>query len=233
MLAAGLGLRMKPLTLKQPKALIRVGGKALIDHALDRLAEANVCRAVVNVHHKGKLLIKHLQNRTDSPKVFISDEQDLLLETGGGVRQALPILKSKSFFVTNCDSFFLPKKVNPFCLLQETFVEDTMDALLLLVEHNQAKFFSGRGDFFCDPKRRLVRRGNLERAPYIFTGAQILKASLFSQENQKIFSLNKIFDSAIQTGRLYGVIYPEPWFHIGTPDAIRPTEVLIKKYEHK
>lgn len=227
-LAAGLGLRMQPLTLEQPKALIRVGSKTLIDHALDRLAEAKVSRAVVNVHHKGNLLIKHLRDRKGSPRVFISDERDLLLETGGGVQQALPILGASSFFVANCDSLFLPNSVNPFRLLQDAFVESAMDALLLLVKHDQARFYEGKGDFFSDANGRLSRRGASERAPYIFTGVQILKASLFSQENPEIFSLNRIFDFALQTGKLYGVVYPAPWFHIGTPDAIPPTERFIK-----
>jgi N-acetyl-alpha-D-muramate 1-phosphate uridylyltransferase len=228
-LAAGLGLRMRPLTLDQPKALISLAGKPLIDHVLEALARAGVKRAVVNVHHQAEPLVLHLDRKSAPAEILISDEQKQLLETGGGVAKALPELGAKPFFAANCDSFFPDALNNPFSFLARAWDGKKMDALLLVAARERAHSFKGPGDFFREPDGRLARRGDQAHAPFVFTGVQILKPELFEADDPAVFSLNRTYDRALARGTLFGTIYPGPWFHIGAPADLAPAEVFVAK----
>ena len=179
-LAAGLGKRMRPLTATQPKPMVRVAGKPLIDHALDRLADAGVARAVVNVHYLADALEAHVTARK-VPKVTVSDERDLLLETGGGMIRALPHLPDP-FFALNADNIWLDGPNNAFAELSRRWNPDQMDALLLLVPHARAVNFSGSGDFHMDPLGKLSRRRDGRIAPFIYTGIQLVSHRLLRDE---------------------------------------------------
>lgn len=228
-LAAGLGLRMRPLTLDQPKALVGLAGKPLIDHVLDALSKAGIERAVVNVHHQAEPLVLHLGRKTAPRDIRISDEQPKLLETGGGIKKALAELGPGPFFAANCDSFFPDALANPFALLREAWDEKRMDALLLVVERKRAVSFEGPGDFFLDAEGRLARRALRAKAPFVFTGVQILKPGLFDRDGPEVFSLNRIYDRALGAATLFGLVYPGPWFHIGAPSDLAPAEVFVAK----
>lgn len=228
-MAAGLGKRMRPLTASQPKPLVRVAGKPLVDHALDRLDEAGVARAVVNVHYLADALEAHLLER-GSPKVVISDERDALLETGGGLIKAqaqgqLP----DPFFCLNADNIWLDGPRDAFADLSERWNPDEMDALLLLVSHARAENFAGPGDFYMDPVGRLTRRQQGRIAPFIYTGIQLISHRLLRDAPEGKFSTNILWNRAIEEGRLYGVSFTGLWFEVGTPQAIAPTEDALKR----
>lgn len=224
-LAAGLGKRMRPLTASQPKPLVRVAGKALIDHALDRLAEAGIAKAVVNVHYLADALEAHVLAR-ETPKVTVSDERALLLETGGGMAKALPQLPDP-FFALNADNIWLDGPRNAFHDLSRRWDPEAMDALLLVVPHARAENFRGPGDFHMDPKGRLARRRDGRIAPFIFTGIQLVSHRLLRGAPDGPFSTNILWDRAIAEGRLYGLVFAGLWFEVGTPQAIRPTEEAL------
>lgn len=224
-LAAGLGKRMRPLTATQPKPMVRVAGKPLIDHALDRLAEAGVARAVVNVHYLADALEAHVIARK-LPQVTISDERDLLLETGGGMIRALPQLPDP-FFALNADNIWLDGPNNAFAELSRRWNPDAMDALLLLVPHARAANFSGPGDFHMDPLGKLSRRRDGRIAPFIYTGIQLVSHRLLRDAPEGPFSTNILWNRAIEEGRLYGLSFGGLWFEVGTPQAIRPTEEAL------
>jgi MurNAc alpha-1-phosphate uridylyltransferase len=226
-LAAGLGKRMRPLTASQPKPLVRVAGKALIDHALDRLAEAGIARAVVNVHYLADALEAHVMARA-TPAVTISDERDKLLETGGGVVKALPLLPDP-FFCLNSDNIWLEGPRNIFSDLSDAWDPARMDAVLALVPHLAAHNFRGQGDFGMDAKGRLVRRRSGRIAPFIFSGIQLVSHRLLREAPEGPFSTNVVWDRAIEEGRLFGVAFTGQWFEVGTPDAIAPTEAALKE----
>ena len=224
-LAAGLGKRMRPLTATQPKPMVRVAGKPLIDHALDRLADAGVARAVVNVHYLADALEAHVTARK-VPKVTVSDERDLLLETGGGMIRALPHLPDP-FFALNADNIWLDGPNNAFAELSRRWNPDQMDALLLLVPHARAVNFSGPGDFHMDPLGKLSRRRDGRIAPFIYTGIQLVSHRLLRDAPEGPFSTNTLWNRAIAEGRLYGLSFSGLWFEVGTPQAIRPTEEAL------
>lgn len=224
-LAAGLGKRMRPLTASQPKPLVRVAGKALIDHALDRLADAGVGRAVVNVHYLADALEAHVLART-SPQVTVSDERALLLETGGGMAKALPQLPDP-FFALNADNIWLDGPKSAFHDLSRRWDPERMDALLLVVPHARAMNFSGTGDFHMDPLGRLSRRRDGRVAPFIFTGIQLVSHRLLHDAPKGPFSTNLLWNRAIEEGRLYGLSFTGQWFEVGTPHMIRPTEEAL------
>jgi MurNAc alpha-1-phosphate uridylyltransferase len=224
-LAAGLGKRMRPLTATQPKPMVRVAGKALIDHALDRLKEAGVARAVVNVHYLADALEAHVMARS-APKVTVSDERALLLETGGGMIKALPQLPDP-FFALNADNIWLDGPNNAFAELSRRWNPDQMDALLLLVPHARAANFSGPGDFHMDPLGKLSRRRDGRIAPFIYTGIQLVSHRLLRDAPDGPFSTNILWNRAIAEGRLYGLSFSGLWFEVGTPQAIRPTEEAL------
>ncbi len=224
-LAAGLGKRMRPLTASQPKPLVRVAGKALIDHALDRLAEAGIAKAVVNVHYLADALEAHVLAR-QAPKVTVSDERGLLLETGGGMVKALPHLPDP-FFALNADNIWLDGPKSAFEDLSRRWDPKTMDALLLVVPHARAMNFEGPGDFHMDPLGRLSRRRPGRIAPFIFTGIQLVSHRLLRDAPEGPFSTNILWTRAMEEGRLYGLSFTGLWFEVGTPQMIRPTEEAL------
>jgi len=226
-LSAGLGTRMRPLTEKMPKPLVEVGGKALIDHVLDRLAEAGVERAVVNVHHFAEQIERHVASRT-KPKIVISDERGLLLGTGGAVVKALPELGNAPFFHVNSDSIWIDGVKPNLARLADTFDSGAMDALLLLAPTSGSIGYAGRGDFGMAADGRLRRRAEREVTPFVFAGAAILSPALFKDAPQGEFPLTLLFDRAAEQGRLFGLRLEGLWMHVGTPDAIALAEKAIR-----
>ncbi len=224
-LAAGLGKRMRPLTASQPKPLVRVAGKSLIDHALDRLAAAGISHAVVNVHYLADALEAHLLDRT-TPAITISDEREQLLETGGGLVKAQDLLPDP-FFSSNSDTIWLDGPRSAPAELSRVWDAGRMDALLLLVPHKAAHNFSGQGDFHMDARGLLRRRRSGRVAPFIFTGIQLVAKRLLRDAPEGPFSTNLLWDRAIGEGRLFGFAFTGQWYDIGTPQAIRPTEEAL------
>lgn len=226
-MAAGLGKRMRPLTATQPKPMVRVAGKPLIDHSLDRLAEAGVAKAVVNVHYMPEPLIAHLALR-DRPSVTVSDERDLLLETGGGMVKAHRAdLLPDPFFCLNSDNIWLDGPQNAFADLSARWNPDEMDALLLVVSHARAVNFRGAGDFHMDAVGRLSRRKPGRIAPFIYTGIQIVSHRLLGDAPDGPFGTMTLWERAMQQGRLFGTSFTGLWFEVGTPQAIKPTEEAL------
>lgn len=226
-MAAGLGKRMRPLTATQPKPLVRVAGKPLIDHTLDRLADAGVQKAVVNVHYLADALEAHVTERT-TPRVTISDEREMLLETGGGMIRAQSHLPDP-FFCLNSDNIWLDGPRDAFHDLSARWNADEMDALLLLVPHARAINFTGKGDFHMDPLGRLSRRRSGHIAPYIYTGIQLVSHRLLRDAPEGKFSTNILWSRAIEEGRLFGAVFTGLWFEVGTPEAIAPTEEALRR----
>lgn len=224
-LAAGLGTRMRPLTDTLPKPLIKVAGRPLVDHALDRLAEAGIAKAVVNVHYLADAVEAHVASRT-APRVTVSDERDLLLETGGGMIKAADLLPDP-FFCVNSDNIWIDGPTDVFHELSQAWDPATMDALLLLVPHTGAHNFAGKGDFHMDGRGRLARRRSGRIAPFIFTGVQLVSKHLLREPPEGPFSTNVLWTRAIEEGRLYGCVFTGMWFEVGTPEAIAPTELVL------
>jgi MurNAc alpha-1-phosphate uridylyltransferase len=225
-LAAGLGTRMRPLTETVPKPLVRLGGKPLIDHVLDRLARAGITRAVVNVHHHADQLIAHLKSRS-APEIVISDERDALLDTGGGVVRALPLLGNAPFVIHNSDSVWIEGVGCNLTRLLDAWNAETMDSLMLLGTEPMSLGYDGDGDFLMDPNGRIARRQQSRIAPFVFTGVSIAHPRMFEGEAPGRFSLNRVWDKAIAAGRLYGVRLEGLWMHVGTPEALAEAEARL------
>jgi MurNAc alpha-1-phosphate uridylyltransferase len=225
-LAAGLGTRMRPYNGHIPKPLVAVGGKSLIDHGLDRLAEAGVERAIVNVHHLADSLEKHLAAR-QRPHIVISDERSELLGTGGGIAKALPQLGDAPFFLVNSDTLWLDGVRPNFTRLGEAFDPKIMDVLLLLSPTAGSIGYSGRGDFMMLPDGRLQRRAEREVAPFIYAGAAVLLPALFAGAPKGAFSLTALFDRAAEKGRLFGLRLEGVWMHVGTPEAVAAADAAL------
>lgn len=224
-LAAGLGQRMRPLTNTTPKPLIKVAGRPMLDRILDHLAAAGVDHVVVNAHHLADQVMEHIAARNGQlPAVTLSDERDLLLDSGGGVVKALPQLGGKPFFVLNGDMLYADGGAMALVRLAAAWNPVVMDALLLVIPAAHAVGHDGPGDFFMDDDGRLTRRGTAPSAPYVFMGVQILNPALFDGFKAEPFSLNKIYDKALARGRLYGLVHDGFWAHVGTPDAIAQAE---------
>ncbi len=226
-MAAGLGKRMRPLTATMPKPMVRVAGKPLIDHTLDRLAEAGVARAVVNVHYLADALEAHLKERADLA-VDISDEREMLLETGGGMIKAQDKLPDP-FFCLNSDNSWLDGPRNAFAELSARWDDSAMDALLLVVPHKRAANFNGPGDFHLDSAGGVTRRKSGRIAPFIYTGIQLVSHHLLRDAPEGKFSTNILWDRAIEEGRLFGLPFSGDWFEVGTPDAVRLTEDALSR----
>lgn len=224
-LAAGLGKRMRPLTDTLPKPLVPVAGRTLIDRVLDRLDDAGIERVVVNLHHFRPTLEAHLRQRA-TPHLQFKPEAELL-ETGGGVKNALGELGPAPFFVTNADVLWLDGKRSALARLGEAWNDREMDALLLLQRTTSAFGYEGTGDYFCDPLGRLRRRRGNEIPPYIFAGIQILHPRLFAGAPSGAFSLNRLYDKAQEEGRLWGIVHDGRWFHVGTPEGLAETEAEL------
>jgi MurNAc alpha-1-phosphate uridylyltransferase len=226
-LAAGLGKRLRPLTDGLPKPLVEVAGQPLIGHAIDRLALAGVERVVVNLHYKAAMIEAALFDRTN-PRIEFSRERELL-ETGGGVKQALPLL-GDIFFVLNGDVFWLDGVTTALSRLVQYFESRRMDALLLMQRTVWAIGYDGIGDYFLDPLGLPRRRGEREVAPYIFAGIQILHRRLFDGVADRVFSLKKLYDRAEDVGRLGAIIHDGEWFHIGTPEGLEATRARLASH---
>lgn len=217
-LAAGRGSRLASLTVSTPKPLLRVGGQALIDIARDQLNAAGVRETVVNVHHLGEVVEDHVR-RWSSPQVRISRETELL-DTGGGVRQALPWLGLNPFYVLNSDLVWLGRPGRGLSILADGWRNAQMDVLLLLASTVDVKGYNGPGDFTITADSRLQRRQPATMAPFLFTGAQIIHPRAFTGAPAGAFSLNWIYDHAAAEGRLFGLRYDNPWIDAGTPERL-------------
>jgi MurNAc alpha-1-phosphate uridylyltransferase len=225
-LAAGLGTRMRPYNGHVPKPLVSVGGRSLIDYGLDRLAEAGVERAVVNVHHLADAVEGHLAARK-RPRIIISDERESLLGTGGGIAKALPHLGAAPFFLVNSDTLWLDGVRPNFARLAENFDAGAMDALLLLAPSVGSLGYQGRGDYAMRDDGRLRRRGENEVVPFIYAGAAIVAPALFTGAPQGAFGLTSLFDRAAVAGRLFGLRLDGLWMHVGTPEAVAAAEAAL------
>ena len=222
-LAAGLGVRMRPLTDKMPKPLVSVAGQPLLDHVLDKLAVAGVSEAVVNVHYLPDQIIEHTRLR-QKPRVIISDERDLVLGTGGAVVKALPILGNAPFFHLNADTMWIDGVRPNLARLAEAFDPERMDILLLMAPTTSSIGYSGRGDYSMLPDGALRKRRELQVVPFVYAGAAIMSPSLFAEAPTGEFSLTKMFDRANDQERLFGLRLDGVWMHVGTPDAIQAAE---------
>lgn len=222
-LAAGKGLRMRPLTNDRPKPLVVLRGRTLLDHVLDRLAAAGIERAVVNVHYKGEQIIEHVAART-SPAICISDERDALLDTGGGVVRALPLIGAQPFIIHNSDSTWLEGIGSNLARLIQAFDPDRMDSLMLLAATSASLGYEGPGDFAMDQMGTLRRRREREIVPFAFTGVSIAHPRLFAGATDGAFSLNRLWDRAMADGRLFGLRLQGLWMHVGTPEALADAE---------
>jgi N-acetyl-alpha-D-muramate 1-phosphate uridylyltransferase len=223
-LAAGRGERMKPLTDRTPKPLVKVGGKALIDHVLDRLDAVGVERVVVNVHHLADALERHLDGRRS---IVISDERNQLLETGGGIVKALPLLGQAPFFLINSDTIWLDGVKPNLARLAEAFDPGRMDALLLLAPAATSVGYAGRGDYAMTPEGQLERRGERAVVPFVYAGTAILSPALFADAPSWPFSLTRLFNRAEEAGRLHGLRLEGVWMHVGTPAGIAEAEAAL------
>jgi N-acetyl-alpha-D-muramate 1-phosphate uridylyltransferase len=220
-LAAGLGTRMRPLTDRLPKPLIEVGGRTLLDHAIDRLEEAGVEHVVVNAHYRAQMIADHLAKRP-SPRIELSLEEELL-ETGGGVVRALPLLGER-FFVVNSDVLWLDGRSSALGRLARAWDDATMDALLLMQETTGAVGYDGLGDYVVDPLGKPRRRREREIVPYLFAGVQLLHRRLFRNAPDGRFSLNVLYDKAQAADRLTALVHDGEWFHVGTPEGLELAE---------
>jgi MurNAc alpha-1-phosphate uridylyltransferase len=226
-LAAGLGMRMRPLTDTLPKPLVLVAGRAMIDHVLDRLSDAGVERVLVNIHHRAEQIERHLATRT-RPQVLLSDERGLLLGTGGGIAKALPQLGAAPFFLINSDTIWIDGVKPNLARLAEAFDPASMEALLLLAPTAGSIGYSGRGDFAMTPDGHLRARGEREVVPFVYAGAAILTPALFTDAPAGEFPLTALFARAAEQGCLHGLRLEGLWMHIGTPEAIAAAEAAIK-----
>lgn len=227
-LAAGLGTRMRPLTDDRPKALVEVGGRALIDHVLDRLAEAGVCRAVVNVHWFADRLEAHLAARGRRPQITISDERAELLETGGGLKKAMPLLGTDPVFVANIDSVWTDRG-DALAELAALWDPERMDAALLLARREGAIGFDGDGDFFLAEDGQLTFRGEAAEAPYAYMGVHICRPDYVAEGPEGAFSLSGLWRRSAAEGRLYGCVLDGDWMHVGDPEARDQAEARLAR----
>jgi MurNAc alpha-1-phosphate uridylyltransferase len=227
-MAAGLGKRMRPLTATRPKPLIEVGGKPLLDHVLEKLRIAGVKKVVVNVHYLADALEAHLASRQHGLEVVISDERALLLETGGGLVKAEPLIDCDPFLALNSDNLWIDGPADTLKLLASQWDGDKMDALLLLVPQARALNHSGMGDFHMGRTGRLRRRDRSHVAPFVFTGIQIASKRLLRDAPEGPFSTNVLWNRAIEEGRCFGAVHQGLWFDVGTPQAIQMTETALE-----
>ena len=227
-MAAGLGKRMRPLTATKPKPLIDVAGKALLDHVIDHLRAAGVRKIVVNVHYLPDAVEAHLASRAHGLEVVISDERDLLLETGGGLIKAEPLIDSDPFLAVNSDNFWVDGPADTLKLLASHWDDERMDALLLLVPLARAQNHRGMGDFHMDRLGRLRRRDRSRVAPFVFTGIQMLSKRLLRDAPDGPFSTNLLWNRAMEEGRCYGAVHQGLWFDVGTPKSIAMTEAALQ-----
>lgn len=225
-LAAGLGTRMRPLTDHTPKPLIEVAGKPLLDHVLDRLADAGVAKAVVNVHYLGEQIIAHVAARK-RPQVVISDERQEVLGTGGAVVKALPVLGGEPFFHLNADTMWIDSVTPNLKRLAEAFDPARMDILLLMAPTANSIGYEGTGDYAMLTDGQLRKRKEHQVVPFVYAGVAIMSPAIFENAPKGEFSLTKLFDKANEQERLFGLRLEGVWMHVGTPEAIKEAEAAI------
>ena len=222
MLAAGLGTRMRPLTLTRPKPLIEVAGRSLLDRGVDALQRAGVSQVVVNKHYLADQIDGWAAARA-TPHIVVQDEEALILDTGGGVAKALPHLGPDPFFVLNSDSFWVDGPAPALQRMRDAWNDATMDCLLLLARKNRSTGFDGPGDFDMDDTGRLARRSG-ETAEHVYAGAYLVHPRLFRDAPEGAFSMNELWNRALAEGRLHGLVHDGWWLHVGTPQAIGEAE---------
>lgn len=226
-MAAGLGMRMRPLTNDRPKPLVTVGGKTLLDHAIDRLRGVGVKTIVVNVHYKGEMVIDHLKSRRDV-EIIIQDERDKILDTGGALKRALPHFKGEPFITHNSDSIWLESWGANLERMVQRWNDSEMDCLMLLAATHSSLGYDGSGDFTMDAEGRLARRQAPRVAPFAWPGVQIIHPRLVARSPEAdVFSTNRLWDIAIAENRLFGIRLDGKWMHIGTPEARDEAEELL------
>ena len=227
-MAAGLGKRMRPLTATRPKPLIEVAGQSLLDHVLERLRNSGVKKVVVNVHYLASSVEAHLASRANGLEIVISDERDCLLETGGGLVKALPLIDCDPFLAVNSDNLWIDGPADTLRLLASQWDGERMDALLLLVPLARAQGHNGMGDFHMDRSGRLRRRERSHVAPFVYTGVQMVSKRLMREAPDGPFSTNILWDRAIEEGRCFGAVHHGLWFDVGTPSSIPMTEAALQ-----
>jgi len=225
-LGAGMGRRMRGLTDERPKPMVEVAGRPLVDHVLDRLHDAGVTDAVVNVHYKADVLERHVTQRT-APRIQISDERDALLDTGGGVVRALSRLGDAPFIIHNSDSIWRETGSSVLQALIDAWSPAEMDTLLLLADAQQALGYDGAGDFICDAAGRVSRRIATDADALVFAGVSVAHPRMFDDAPDGAFSLNRVWDSVIATGRAYGLMLEVQWMHVGTPESVAQADAAI------
>lgn len=225
-LAAGLGTRMRPLTDNLPKPLIKVAGRTLLDHAIDRFVVAGVKTVVVNVHYKGQMVIDHLKSRKDV-EIRIQDERDKLLDTGGALKRALPNFAGEPFYTYNGDSIWLENSGSSLKRMAQRWDDAEMDCLMLMAATFNAIGYDERGDFTMDASGRLTRRQSQRVAPFAWPGVQIMHPRLVDKYQGEVFSTNRLWDVAIGEGRLFGMRLDGKWMHVGTPAAKDEAEAFL------
>ena len=228
-MAAGLGKRMRPLTATRPKPLVRVAGKALIDHSLDRIEAAGIGHVVVNVHYLADALEAHLAAQKRPFTIAVSDEREQLLETGGGMVKALPQLRGDPILIVNSDNIWTDGPQDSIRHLARHWDGERMDALLLLIRQASASGHGGRGDFHMDPAGKLSRRKPGHIAPFVYTGIQLISRRFLDNAPEGPFSTMVFWERAIAAGRLYGLSHMGQWFDVGTPASIAPTEAALSE----
>jgi MurNAc alpha-1-phosphate uridylyltransferase len=221
-MAAGYGTRLRPLTDKVPKAMVKVLGRPMIDVVLDRLATAGVERAVINLHHLGEVIRDHLKTRKDIEIVY--SEETEILETGGGTKKALPLLGPDPFFVVNAKIIWLNGREDALHRLAKAWDPERMDSLLLLQPTVTAIGYDGPGDFLMDQEGKLKRRPEWEVAPFLYSGVNITHPRLFDASPDGAYSVNILWDRAIEQGRLAGIRHDGEWYHVSTPQHLREVE---------
>ena len=226
--AAGLGRRMRPITDTTPKPLVEVAGRALIDHCLDRFAENGVARAVVNVHWLADRIEAHLARRK-TPRIVISDERGQLLDQGGAVKRALPLIGDEPFFLCNTDAFWIEGPRSNIARLASAFDPEAMDILLLVAASAGAVGVDWPGDFTMDREGRLAAREPRHVAPFVYTGVGVVKPQLFAGVAEDVFRLAPFFYRAAEKGRLFGLRLDGLWLHVGRPESIAEAEKAIDR----
>lgn len=224
-LAAGLGTRLRPITNSVPKPMVKVDRVPIIDLVLDRLVAAGIEEVVVNTHHLAEVIHEHLKGR-ERPRIQFSHEE-AILETGGGIKKALPLLGPDPFFSVNAKIVWLNGKVDALRRLADAWDDESMDALLLLQPTVTAVGYEGPGDFFADQNGAVRRRRDWEVAPFLFSGIQLVHPRIFADSPDGAFSMNVLYDRAIEQGRLYALRHDGEWLHVSTRQHLLEVEAYI------
>ncbi|MCP4935235.1 MAG: nucleotidyltransferase family protein [bacterium] len=227
-LAAGFGKRMRPLTDDRPKPMVSLAGQPMIDHVLERLAKAGIEHTIVNLHYQADMLESYLATRKQKPAISFSNERRQILDTGGGIKHALPLIGHQPFILHNSDSVWIEHETDNLAALLAHYDADTMDALLLMAPINTSLGYDGPGDFFIKEQGRLRRRTQDETSPNVFTGVSVLHPRLFQDSPDGPFSVNLLWDRAMREGRVYGIPFEGQWMHVGTPDALIKAQKVIQ-----